>query len=313
MLDAIFGPRTNLGDEFVELIHGLTEGNPFFVEETLKALMVAGDLVPRDGGWRAQALERVRVPRTAIEAVRRRIATLTVPARSVASIAAVTGRRFDFELLRTLSDVDEDELLALVKELIAAQLVVEETGRAVRLPARAHARGDLRRSARARARRAPPRRRRRRSSARTPARWKAWSRRSRTTRGRRASGRARRSIAARAARHAMALSAPREAVAQLDRAFQASEKAGITVIGGAAARARVGERDARRVRSRARGLHLRARARARRGRSALGVGGAPRARYALGGARLLARGRLSPRRAAPSRERSATTRSSRAA
>src|SRR5689334_11618255 len=109
MLDAIFGPRTNLGNDFVDLIHGLTEGNPFFVEETLKALMVAGDLVPRDGGWRAQALERVRVPRTAIEAVRRRIATLTVPARSIASIAAVTGRRFDFELLRTLSDVDEEE------------------------------------------------------------------------------------------------------------------------------------------------------------------------------------------------------------
>ena len=199
MLGAIFGPRSNLGADFVELIHGLTEGNPFFVEETLKALMVAGDLVPRDGGWRAQSLERVRVPRTAIEAVRRRIATLTVPARSVASIAAVTGRRFDFELLRTLTDVDEDELLALVKELIAAQLVVEETGErfafrhaltreAIYADLLVRERVALHRAvavgARAYARRCAGR---------------AWSRRSRTTRRRRAIGHARRSM--RRARH----------------------------------------------------------------------------------------------------------------
>ena len=129
MLEAIFGADENLGGEFVHLLHGLTEGNPFFVEETLKALILAGDLAPTsvDGGWRARPLERVRVPRTAVEAVRRRLASLTVPARAVASTAAVAGRRFDFELLQTLTNHDERELLALVKELIAAQLVVEES------------------------------------------------------------------------------------------------------------------------------------------------------------------------------------------
>ena len=228
MLDAIFGPRTDLGDEFVELIHGLTEGNPFFVEETLKALMVAGDLVPRDGGWRTQSLERVRVPRTAIEAVRRRIATLTVPARSVASIAAVTGRRFDFELLRTLTDVDEHELLALVKELIAAQLVVEETGErfafrhaltreAIYADLLVRERVALHRNVAAALERAHAGALEGVVEALAYHTWEAgeWTRAA--------------DYAARAARHAMALSAPREAVAQLDRAFQASEKAGITV------------------------------------------------------------------------------------
>jgi len=228
MLDAIFGTKTNLGSEFLELIHGLTEGNPFFVEETLKALMVAGDLVPRDGGWRAQALERVRVPRTAIEAVRRRIATLTVPARSVASIAAVTGRRFDFELLRTLTDVDEDELLSLVKELIAAQLVIEETGErfafrhaltreAIYADLLVRERVALHRAVAAALERTHAGALEGVVEALAYHAWEAgeWSRAA--------------DFAARAARHAMALSAPREAVAQLDRAFQASEKAGTTV------------------------------------------------------------------------------------
>ena len=228
MLDCIFGPRTDLGNEFLELIHGLTEGNPFFVEETLKALMVAGDLVPRDGGWRTQALERVRVPRTAIEAVRRRIATLTVPARSVASIAAVTGRRFDFELLRMLSDVDEEELLALVKELIAAQLVVEETGErfafrhaltreAIYADLLVRERVALHRAVAAALERSHAGALEGVVEALAYHAWEAgeWTRAA--------------DFAARAAKHAMALSAPREAVAQLDRAFQASEKAGTTV------------------------------------------------------------------------------------
>jgi DNA-binding CsgD family transcriptional regulator len=228
MLDAIFGPRTNLGNEFVDLIHGLTEGNPFFVEETLKALMVAGDLVPRDGGWRAQALERVRVPRTAIEAVRRRIATLTVPARSVASIAAVTGRRFDFELLRALTDIDEEELLALVKELIAAQLVIEETGErfafrhaltreAIYADLLVRERVALHRAVASALERAHAGATESVVEALAYHAWEAseWSRAA--------------EYSARAARHAMALSAPREAVAHLDRAFQASEKAGMPV------------------------------------------------------------------------------------
>ena len=69
----------------------------------------------------------MRVPHTAVEAVRRRLAALTVPARIVASTAAIAGRRFDFDLLQTLTNHDERELLSLVKELIAAQLVVEES------------------------------------------------------------------------------------------------------------------------------------------------------------------------------------------
>src|SRR5204863_1601710 len=62
MLHAIFGAQ-ELGAEFVHVLHGLTEGNPFFVEETLKSLIIAGDLSPTaSGGWRARPLERVRVP-----------------------------------------------------------------------------------------------------------------------------------------------------------------------------------------------------------------------------------------------------------
>jgi hypothetical protein len=161
------------------------------------------------------------VPRTAIEAVRRRIATLTVPARSVASIAAVTGRRFDFELLRTLTDVEEDELLALVKELIAAQLVVEETGERFAFR-HALTREAIYAELLVRERVAPTTTYRGARASHAGAlegviealAYHAWE----------AGEWTRAADAQRARRHAMALSAPREAVARLDRAFQASRR-----------------------------------------------------------------------------------------
>jgi DNA-binding NarL/FixJ family response regulator len=226
MLQAIFGSRDTLGSEFVHLLHGLTEGNPFFVEETLKSLIVGGDLAQTGGAWRARPLERVRVPRTAVEAVRRRLAALTIPARDVASTAAVAGRRFDFGLLQTLTNHDEKELLSLVKELIAAQLVVEEsaerfafrhalTREAIYAELLARERVALHRQV------AAALQQHHASSLDGVVEslayhaWEAgdWVHAA--------------DYAARAARHAISLSAPREAIAHLDRAFTASERAGV--------------------------------------------------------------------------------------
>jgi DNA-binding CsgD family transcriptional regulator len=127
MMQEIFGSKTAFGTPFASALHGLTEGNPFFIEEMLKALLVAGVLGQEDGVWRARSLELALVPRTATEAVTRRLSQLSSDARQVASIAAVAGRRFDFALLEKLTRHDERGLLSLVKELVEAQLVIEES------------------------------------------------------------------------------------------------------------------------------------------------------------------------------------------
>ncbi len=127
MLAAIFDGAAP-GDGFVDTMHSLTDGNPFFVEEVLKALVTAGDVTRRaDGAWQARPLARIQAPRTAVEAVRRRLSALSVPARDVASVAAVIGRRFDFAFLQSITGHDERALLAHIRELRAAQLVTEES------------------------------------------------------------------------------------------------------------------------------------------------------------------------------------------
>jgi predicted ATPase len=53
-------------------------------------------------------------------AVRRRANQLTPDARRLLTLAAVAGRRFDFDLLRRLTGHDEVALLNLIKSLIVA-------------------------------------------------------------------------------------------------------------------------------------------------------------------------------------------------
>ncbi|MES2306370.1 MAG: AAA family ATPase [Gemmatimonadota bacterium] len=127
MLRAIFGPHALFDHTFVTRLHEATEGNPFFVEEMLKALVVAGDVEQRGETWRARPLDEIPIPRSATEAVTRRLAGLSTEAREVASVAAVAGRRFDFALVQSVTGYNDRIVLGAMKELVNAQLVVEES------------------------------------------------------------------------------------------------------------------------------------------------------------------------------------------
>lgn len=127
MLRAIFELRRPPRADFLQLLYTLTEGNPFFIEEALKALLAAGDIFYANGQWDRKPVGELHLPRTALHAVQRRLEGLTPPARDLLALAAVAGRQFDFALLARQAGHDERTLLALLRELIAAQLVVEES------------------------------------------------------------------------------------------------------------------------------------------------------------------------------------------
>lgn len=127
LLCAIFDLQRSVRAAFLDALHTLTEGNPFFIEEVLKALVTAGDIFFQEGQWDRKPLPELQIPRTVQAAVQRRTEQLSPAARQLLNLAAVAGRRFDFALLQALTGQDETTLLALIKELVAAQLVVEAT------------------------------------------------------------------------------------------------------------------------------------------------------------------------------------------
>ncbi len=127
MLRAIFALPRTARVELADPVYELTEGNPFFVEEMLKSLLSSGDISYVDSRWERKRPGKLHIPRSAQDAVQQRTDQLSESARRVLILAAVTGRRFDFSLLQQLTSYDEELLLALMKELLAAQLVVEES------------------------------------------------------------------------------------------------------------------------------------------------------------------------------------------
>jgi DNA-binding CsgD family transcriptional regulator len=134
MLSAILALRRSVftmpplaqGD-LLDAMYALTEGNPFLIEELLKSLIETGDIVYEHGHWQRKELGEWHIPRSVQDAVELRTARLSEGARQVLNLAAVAGRHFDFALLQALTHQDETQLLPLIKELIAAQLVVEES------------------------------------------------------------------------------------------------------------------------------------------------------------------------------------------
>jgi DNA-binding CsgD family transcriptional regulator len=127
MVRAIFAMERNPRGEFVDALYSLSEGNPFYVEEMLKSLVITGDIFLVDGKWERKPLEQLHIPRTVQVSLNQRLSRMTPASREVLSIAAATGRHFDFVLMQQLTGIPEFELLRILRELKDAQFVVEES------------------------------------------------------------------------------------------------------------------------------------------------------------------------------------------
>lgn len=127
MLRAIFDMPHPVKTEFLDLVYPITEGNPFFIEEVLKELIAVGEIFYSDGRWERKPVADLHIPRSVQDAVRRRLERLSEPTRRVLTLAAVIGRRFDFALLQELTERSAPDLIKELEELIAAQLIVEES------------------------------------------------------------------------------------------------------------------------------------------------------------------------------------------
>jgi DNA-binding CsgD family transcriptional regulator/tetratricopeptide (TPR) repeat protein len=127
MLRAIFALDQPPQAEFIDTLHALTDGNPLFIEEVLKALIASGDIYQQGDVWTRKPLHELQIPRTVQVAVQQRTRHLRDAAQRLLTLAAVIGQRFDFDTLQAVAQQPESELLRQLKELIAAQLVIEES------------------------------------------------------------------------------------------------------------------------------------------------------------------------------------------
>ncbi len=113
-----------LPPEFRQQVLDRAEGNPLFVEETVRMLLERGAIVEQDGHWVAtDAVHEVAVPETIEALIRARLDALPREERSVLQGASVIGRVFQRSAVATLMDEPVETPL---EQAVLRDIVTEE-------------------------------------------------------------------------------------------------------------------------------------------------------------------------------------------
>src|SRR5207237_3249593 len=103
-----------------------TEGNPFFLEESVRTLVETGVLVGERGAyWLAQALSGIRVPATVQAVLAARIDRLPSEEKRLLQTAAVIGTEVPLPLLHAIAELSEAALHRGLAHLQAAEFLYE--------------------------------------------------------------------------------------------------------------------------------------------------------------------------------------------
>ncbi len=122
MLGALLS-QDQVTTEFAAAVHRETEGNPFFIEELVKALIEQGQIYRADRGWRRVEVAALAIPQSVREAIGRRLDRLGPRSVEVLHVAAALGKTFDFDELAAAVESGEDAVLDALDEARAAQLL----------------------------------------------------------------------------------------------------------------------------------------------------------------------------------------------
>src|SRR5262249_12417827 len=125
LLAALLGNDPSLAP-LTKLLIARTEGNPFFLEESVRTLVETRALVGTPGAYRlAQSLPTIQVPATVQAVLAARIDRLPAPGKRPPHDPAVIGTEVPFPLLQAIGEVPEEALHRGLDHLQAAELLYE--------------------------------------------------------------------------------------------------------------------------------------------------------------------------------------------
>jgi class 3 adenylate cyclase/tetratricopeptide (TPR) repeat protein len=125
LLQALMGTDTSLA-ALTPLLIDRTEGNPFFLEESVRTLVETQVLVGERGGFRlAQPLATLQVPATVQVVLAARIDRLPPEDKRLLQTAAVIGTEVPWPLLQAIADTSDETLSRSLVHLQAAEFLYE--------------------------------------------------------------------------------------------------------------------------------------------------------------------------------------------
>jgi predicted ATPase/class 3 adenylate cyclase len=125
LLRALLGEDANL-DGLKRLLIERTEGNPFFIEESVRTLVETKVLVGERGNYRlAKPIESTQVPANVQAVLAARIDRLPPEEKRLLQSAAVVGKDVPFALLQAIADRSDEEVRRGLMQLQAAEFLYE--------------------------------------------------------------------------------------------------------------------------------------------------------------------------------------------
>jgi DNA-binding SARP family transcriptional activator/tetratricopeptide (TPR) repeat protein len=113
--------------ELVKAVFDITEGNPFFVQEIVRALTKSDQIEQAEGRWQLRERTDLQLPADLLGLIRERVKRLGSGVESALVAGAVVGREFSFEVLRHMAEHPDHELIDALDSALNNHLI-EETG-----------------------------------------------------------------------------------------------------------------------------------------------------------------------------------------
>jgi class 3 adenylate cyclase len=147
LLKTLLGHHRSV-ESLTPLLIEQTEGNPLFLEESVRTLVETHVLVGEPGAYRlARPVEAVQMPPTVQAILAARIDRLDPELKRLLQAASVIGKDVPVVLLGAIAEIGEDDLRRALAELQTAEFLYEARLFRVHLQARPDPRGRLRQPA----------------------------------------------------------------------------------------------------------------------------------------------------------------------
>jgi DNA-binding SARP family transcriptional activator len=125
MLSTMLGSEGGISSDFLNAIFNETEGNPFFIEETCRALIETGNLYYAGGHWRRADVQDFSLPPTVRGAILSRVQKLPQEVQELLRLAAIHGREFEAEILLGSGESGQTSMIEALELAQRAQLIVK--------------------------------------------------------------------------------------------------------------------------------------------------------------------------------------------
>jgi tetratricopeptide (TPR) repeat protein len=125
MVQAIF-QSSGVKDEFRDLIHSRTAGNPFVIEEMLKDALDRGEIFQTAAGWDRKPVPELRLPQRVRDAILARFERQPALQQDLLRVAAVLGRPAAYELLSELLDEANTEIGPALADCMRQQFLFRD-------------------------------------------------------------------------------------------------------------------------------------------------------------------------------------------